>query len=106
MPKLKTKPAPRCLKCPSCGTTDLDDLAVRETFSAFHPIRTVVTAETDEEGTLKPGALGVIVENALGTDCPSVHFDDGDDDYRGYCKACGHTADLEDFGIDAIKDWS
>lgn len=74
------------VKCPECGNADPEQLAVIETFTAYHPI------EVDKVGT-------VGVHNALGMDCPSNHFDDGADDQQGHCRACSHTGALATFGI-------
>lgn len=81
-------PLPRC---PSCGCSNLDEICVKETFSAHHPIR--VADKT-----------GAVVANALGTPSPSQYFDDGEGDYEGHCHKCGHTGDCRSFNIN-IKDW-
>src|SRR5258708_29441677 len=54
------------LKCPHCGCTDADEITVVETYRASHPV-----TGYNEDGVF-------VLVNALGTTCPSEHFDDGD----------------------------
>lgn len=79
------------VKCPKCNA-DPSEIRIMETFTAYHPI------EVDAVGA-------VSVHNALGTDCPSFHFDDGSSDYQGYCKRCSHSGSLSTFGIEDF-DWT
>lgn len=79
------------VRCPKCGTSsddDEDNFTLCETFRAYHPFDP------------KRG----VATNALGTTCPSEHFDDGAEDYVILCNHCTHEGSLSEFGAE-LKDW-
>lgn len=78
-------------RCPQCGESDVTNMEITETFTAYHPI-------------LRMSGGGAIVENALGTGCPSEHFDDGQSNYGAHCRSCLHDGTLAEFNLD-ISDW-
>lgn len=82
------------LKCPHCGCTDPDEISIVETYRASHPVEGY-----DENGVF-------VVTNALGTTCPSEHFDDGDGDFIAYCNQCAHSDDPETFGTGDSHEWT
>ena len=79
-------------KCPKCSTTALDDMEVRETYSAYHPVKEVVDGK-------------LFVSNALTVTCPSEQFDEGKGDYEVCCKSCTHTGTPESFGLGDSSEW-
>jgi hypothetical protein len=79
-------------RCPKCGNEDATEMHITETFTAYHPIR---WAGRDE----------LQVENALGTECPSEHFDDGKSDHGVHCNKCLHTGTPTEFNLPACWDW-
>lgn len=86
-----TKPSEakeRRIKCPHCGCDDLDELAVTESYTAYHWIR----GGYDSAGVTK-------LESAWSS---TERFDDGEGDYQVSCNKCGKTSDLAAAGIDAV----
>jgi hypothetical protein len=79
--------------CPKCTSTDPKDFEIKETFSAYHPVL----------GVNSQNQVGV--ENALGTSCPSEHFDDGESDYVAHCKCCQHDGTPQSFGLGDPTNW-
>lgn len=77
----------RRIKCPHCGCDDLDELAVTESYTAYHWIRGY-----DSAGVTK-------LESAWSS---TERFDDGEGDYQVSCNKCGKTSDLAAAGIDAV----
>lgn len=89
----RTTLAPKVPCCPKCTSTALDDFEVRETYSAYHPVKF-----RDDRGR-------IAVENALSTTCPSEHFDDGKGDFVATCRSCMHEDTPESFGIGSPDEW-
>ncbi|HET9062404.1 MAG TPA: hypothetical protein VFO62_03860 [Candidatus Binatia bacterium] len=81
---------PMCPKCTSMGT---DDIEIKETYTAYHPV-----VEVDAVGKLA-------VRNALATGCPSEHFDDGKSDFVAFCRSCLHEGTPQSFGLGDPAEW-
>lgn len=90
-----TTPMPAtAIRCPHCGNEDLDELAVTETYTAYHYIRGV-----NVDGK-------AMIENALAASSPSERFDDGASDYKLSCNSCGKsTDDLAAAGLGDPAEW-
>lgn len=103
---VQTAPRELACKCPKCGNADPDEIEIVETFSAYHPIRSVeyLDAHAGLKRELLDGAT-LNVENALGTTCPSEHFDEGAGDYKAHCRACQHTDETNAFGLPPAEEW-
>lgn len=98
-PRITNAPVPRC---PHCGVVGVDNLRILETFTAYHTIKiaTDVLGRPIDNGE----ATAVIAVNALGTECPSEHFDDGEADYRAHCVSCGKSGTLDEYNLNLV-DW-
>lgn len=71
-------------RCPKCEGTDR--LCITETYTAMHPLSVL------PDGTMTVG-------NALSSDSPSHHFDDGSENYGARCRSCGYEGSLAEFRI-------